>query len=511
MPESKNILSKIKGGLTTTSVNQELLQMGKVMPHSLELEEAVLGAILIDKNALPSVLDILRKEVFYKPAHQTIFEVIIDLFQKSQGIDILTVHEALKKAKALEEIGGAGYLVELSNKVGSSANVEFHARILVQKYIQRELIRVSSTIIKDSYEDTKDVFELLDEAEKALFDITDQNLNTAYERLAGLAAKVQKEIETLSMKEEGVTGITTGFEKLDSITLGWQQSDLIILAARPGMGKTAFALSLARNAALAGHGVAIFSLEMSKMQLTQRLLAMESEINSRKIRNGTLDEYEWKKLHQAVERMAELDIYIDDTPGINIFELRAKSRRMKQNHNIELIIIDYLQLMTSAPNHQRGNREQEISSISRALKSLAKELNVPVIALSQLSRAVETRGGNKRPQLSDLRESGAIEQDADIVSFVFRQDYYDLPDDFEGPKDMAEIIISKHRNGALGTVELKFIPEYTKFVEPDDTGFLSYSGEMNDPMSSGKIITKFSKMGNPDNPDTSEDNEELPF
>ena len=499
MPEQKNILSKIKGGMTPVSVNQELMQMGKVMPHSIELEEAVLGAILIDRDALPAVLDILRKEVFYKPAHQIIYDTILDLFQKSQGIDILTVHEALKKAKALDEIGGPNYIVALSNKVGSAANVEFHARILVQKYIQRELIRVSSNVIKDSYEDTKDVFELLDDAEKSLYDITDQNLNTAYERLGGLAAKVQKEIETLSTKEEGVTGITTGFDMLDSITSGWQPSDLIILAARPGMGKTAFALSLARNAALAGHACAIFSLEMSKMQLTQRLLAMESDINSRKIRNGNLDEFEWKKLHQAVERMSELEVYIDDTPGINIFELRAKSRRMKQNHNIELIIIDYLQLMTSAPNQNRGNREQEISSISRALKGMAKELNVPVIALSQLSRAVETRGGNKRPQLSDLRESGAIEQDADIVSFVFRPDYYDMPEDFTGPKDVAEIIISKHRNGALGTVELKFIPEYTKFIELDDTGFLPYSNDIPDPLtSSEKVITKTSKMGKQD-------------
>ncbi|HHH55175.1 MAG TPA: replicative DNA helicase, partial [Bacteroidetes bacterium] len=274
-----------------------------------------------------------------------------------------------------------------------------------------------------------------------------------------------------------------------------------------GMGKTAFALSLARNAALAKHPVAIFSLEMSKMQLTQRLLAMESEINSKKIRNGQLDEYEWKKLHAAVEKMSEVEIFIDDTPGINIFELRAKCRRMKQNHGIELIIIDYLQLMSSAPNQGRGNREQEISSISRALKGMAKELNVPVISLSQLSRAVETRGGNKRPQLSDLRESGAIEQDADIVSFVFRPDYYELGEEFEGPRDVAEIIISKHRNGALGTVELKFIKNYTKFVELDNPFMPNFDDNSPDPLSSGKIVTKTSKL----NKNISKDDDEIPF
>lgn len=504
MAEIPNRLSRIKGGLRNNSINEPLLEMGKVMPQAVELEETVLGAILIDTNALPSVIDLLRPEVFYKPAHQMLFEVIMNLFQKSQIIDLMTVHEALKKAKILEEVGGVNYLIELSNKVGSAANVEFHARILVQKYIQRELIHASTRIIKDSYEDSKDVFELLDEAEKSLYDITDQNLNTAYERLGGLAAKVQKEIEALSMKESGITGISTGFSELDGITSGWQKSDLIIIAARPGMGKTAFALSLARNSALAGHAIAVFSLEMSKMQLTQRLLSIESEINSKKIRNGDLDDFEWKKMHDAVERMSEINIYIDDTPSINIFELRAKCRRMKQNHNIELVLIDYLQLMSSAPNESRGNREQEISSISRALKSMAKELNVPVIALSQLSRAVETRGGNKRPQLSDLRESGAIEQDADLVTFIYRPDYYELEEDFQGPKDMAEIIISKHRNGALGSIELKFVKEFTKFIEMDKSFGQNFNPFIDDPLNQSNIITKQSKIN-------TDFDEEVPF
>ena len=505
MPDNPKQLSRIKGGLTSTRLNNDLLEMGKVMPHSIELEEAVLGAILIDTNALPAVIDIIRKEVFYKPAHQLLFEVIIELFQKSQIIDILTVHDASKKAKVIEEIGGANYLVELSNKVGSAANIEFHARILVQKFIQRELIHVSTGVIKDSYEDIKDVFELLDDAEKALYDITDQNLNTAYERLGGLAAKVQKEIEAISKKEEGITGISSGFEDLDNITSGWQRSDLVIVAARPGMGKTALALSMARNAALHGHPVAVFSLEMSKMQLTQRLIAIESEINSKKIRNGTLDEFEWKKLHEAVERMSEINMYIDDTPGINIFELRAKCRRMKQNHDIQMVLIDYLQLMTSAPNDTRGNREQEISSISRALKGMAKELNIPVIALSQLSRAVETRGGEKRPQLSDLRESGAIEQDADLVAFIYRPEYYEKNEEFEGPRDVAEIIISKHRNGATGSIELKFLKEFTKFVEIDKSFSQGFGPFSNDPLNSSGIITKQSKLNSNNN------TEEVPF
>jgi len=503
----QNPLTKVKGGLTNVQGGMDLgtLQYGKVQPQAIPLEEVVLGAILIDKNALPSVMDILNVETFYKNAHQEIYDVILDLFQKSQPIDILTVQEALKKRQKLEEIGGISYLADLTNKVSSAANIEYHARIITQKYIQRELIKVSTEIIKDSFEDTKDIFELLDSAERNLFDITDQNLNTAYEKLGPLAVKTQKEIEAISQQTDELTGVTSGFEDLDKVTSGWQASDLIIIAARPGMGKTAFALSLARNAALSKKSVAVFSLEMSKLQLVQRLIAMESEINSKKIRNGQLDDYEWKKLHEAVERMMEIEVFIDDTPAINIFELRAKCRRMKQQHDIQMIVIDYLQLMSSAPNQSRGNREQEISSISRALKSMAKELNVPVIALSQLSRAVETRGGDKRPQLSDLRESGAIEQDADIVTFVYRPDYYGTDDEFEGEKNLAEIIISKHRNGSLGTVELKFTPEFVKFTSLD-ISFMPNSGaskdgfnDPDDPFNSGSVRLQ-SKM----NDDSSE-------
>ena len=416
MAEGKGLQS-VEGGKmkkVAPDVDINTLLYGRVMPQALELEEAVLGAILVDRDGLPSVIEILRPESFYNDVHGEIYSMMLDLFEKSQPIDLLTVHETLKKAKKLKDIGGLNYLLELTNKVASSANIEYHARIVAQKFIQRELIRVSTLTIKESYTDQKDVFELLDEAEQNLYDITDTNLNTGYEKLSALAIKTRREIEAISQKEGSITGVPTGFKDLDKLTSGWQNSDLIIIAARPGMGKTAFTLSLARNAALAGKGVAIFSLEMANTQLVQRLIAMDASINSHKLRNGQLTETEWQSLNQSVDNMAETPIYIDDTPAINIFELRAKCRRLKQNHDIGLIVIDYLQLMTAAPNQKKGNREQEISSISRALKGLAKELSVPVIALSQLSRSVETRGGSKRPVLSDLRESGAIEQDADL-------------------------------------------------------------------------------------------------
>jgi len=471
------------------------LMFGKVMPQANALEEAVLGAIMLDKDGLPTVIDILRSETFYTPAHQEIYDTMLQLFEKSQPIDLLTVEQQLKKNQKLAEIGGVNYLIDLTNKVASAANIEYHARIVLQKFIQRQLIHVSTNTIKDSFEDTKDVFELLDESEKGLYEITDKNLNTGFERIGVIARRAQDEITAASQNAEGLTGVPTGFKELDEITSGWQPSDLIILAARPGMGKTAFALSLARNAANAGKPVAIFSLEMSNLQLVQRLIAMEAEIDSHKLRNGNLEEYEWEKLHAAVEKMTDVPIFIDDTPGINIFELRAKCRRLKNNHDIQMIFIDYLQLMNGAPNKGGGNREQEISQISRALKGLAKELSVPVISLSQLSRAVETRGGDKRPQLSDLRESGAIEQDADIVTFIFRPDYYDMDEDFEAPKDEAEIILSKHRNGSLGSVKLRFIKHYVKFVDGAMNRFSSPLDDDNayaDP--SGGIITRPSKM-----------------
>jgi len=396
-------------------------------------------------------------------------------------------------------------LVELTNRVASAANIEYHARIITQKHIQRELIRVSTKVIKDAFEDTTDVFNLLDEAEQGLFAITQQNLSRSYESMGSLTSRALKQLEELSQKKSGLTGVPTGFTDLDRLTSGWQPSDLIILAARPGMGKTAFTLALARNAAVDfDKPVAVFSLEMSNVQLVQRLISMEAEISGSKLRSGQLEDYEWQQLQSAIEKMSEVPIYIDDTPGINIFELRAKCRRMKMQHDIQMVVIDYLQLMSGGPDSGKGNREQEISMISRSLKGLAKELSVPVIALSQLSRAVETRGGNKRPMLSDLRESGAIEQDADIVSFIYRPEYYSILEDEEGNslKGVGEIIIAKHRNGALDTVKLKFIDHFAKFTNLDDPDFSQLLASDPDPSSSTNIITRPSRMNS---------DEDIPF
>jgi replicative DNA helicase len=385
---------------------------GKVPPQAIPLEEAVLGAIMLEKDALTVVLDILRPPSFYTDAHQLIYKAMMRLFEKSHPIDMLTVTEELKKSGDLKAAGGAYYLVELTNKVASAANIEYHARIIAQKFIQRELIQVSSKIIKSSFEDTTDVFQLLDDAEQGLFAIAQQNMSRTIDSMSSLASKIIKQLEELKDREDGLTGVPTGFTDLDRLTSGWQPSDLIILAARPGMGKTSFVLSLAKNSALDfKKPVAIFSLEMSSIQLAQRIVSMDAEISGHKMRNGQLEDYEWQQLHSSIEKVSEASIFIDDTPGINVFELRAKCRRLKMQHDIQLVIIDYLQLMSGGSDNQRGNREQEVSAISRALKGLAKELNVPVIALSQLSRAVEIRGGSKRPQLSDLRESGCLTGD----------------------------------------------------------------------------------------------------
>ncbi len=503
MSESKKSIKPINPGrLKTIRSDSDLsnLVYGKIQPQAIPLEEAVLGAIMLDKNALPTVLDILQPDSFYVEGHTLIYKSMLSLFEKTHPIDILTVHEELKLEGTLDQMGGSNYLVELTNKVASAANIEYHARIIAQKHIQRELIRVSTNIITDSFEDTKDVFELLDDAEQNLFNITQQNLNRGFESIGSLALKAQKQLEELSQKTEGLTGIPSGFTEMDRITSGWQASDLIIVAARPGMGKTSFTLSLAKNAAMDyGKGVALFSLEMSNIQLVQRLISMEAEISSRKLRNGQLEAHEWQQLHTAVEKLSTVPIFIDDTPAINSFELRAKCRRLKMQHDIQLVIIDYLQLMTgSIDNRKSGTREQEISSISRALKGMAKELGIPVIALSQLSRAVETRGGEKRPQLSDLRESGAIEQDADIVSFIYRPEYYDITES-EGMslKGIAEIIIAKHRNGALDTIKLRFIDQFAKFTNLDEFDFSSLkSDDFISP--SDNIITRPSRMNEDD-------------
>ncbi len=446
----------------------QLAEHGKLQPQAVDLEEAVLGAIMLEKDALTNVIDILQPESFYKEEHHRIFDAIRRLFSKSQPVDILTVTNELKQSGELDLVGGPYYITQLTNRVASAAHVEYHARIIVQKFIQRELIRMSTEVIRNAYEDTSDVFDLLDTAEKNLYAIVQGNIRKDYDKMSSLIGQAIKQIEIARANDTGISGVQSGFTALDRVTAGWQKSDLIIMAARPGMGKTAFVLTVARNAAVDfKRPVAVFSLEMSSLQLVNRLIASETELSSDKLRKGQLEEHEFQQLNAKIGRLSEAPLFIDDTPALSIFELRAKARRLKENHGVELIIIDYLQLMTAGGDN-RGNREQEISTISRSLKSLAKELNVPVIALSQLSRAVETRGGDKRPQLSDLRESGAIEQDADMVTFIYRPNYYGMDgSDPDMPPDVAEIIIAKHRNGPLENVPLRFIDRLAKFVDLD--------------------------------------------
>src|SRR5690554_6171231 len=403
------------------------LEKGKLPPQAVDLEEAVLGAMMIDKKGVDDAIDILKPEAFYKEAHRYIFEAIETLFQSTQPIDILTVSTQLRKNGKLEIVGGDFYLISLTQKIASSAHIEFHSRIILQKFIQRSLIKISNEIIEDAYDETSDVFELLDQAESKLYDVTQGNIKKSTETAQSLVAQAKKRIEEIG-KREGLSGLPTGFHKLDSLTSGWQPSDLIIIAARPGMGKTAFVLSMARNIAIdSNKGVAFFSLEMSSVQLITRLISSETGLPSEKLRTGKLEQHEWEQLNVKVKDLEKAPLFIDDTPSLSIFDLRAKARRLKSQYDIQLLVIDYLQLMTAGGNSKGiGNREQEISTISRNLKGLAKELDIPVIALSQLSRAVETRGSSKRPLLSDLRESGAIEQDADIVSFIYRFEYYKI-------------------------------------------------------------------------------------
>jgi replicative DNA helicase len=448
------------------------LEKGKIPPQAIDLEEVVLGAMMIDKKGVDEVIDILSPEAFYKEAHQHIFEAIFKLFESSEPIDLLTVSSQLKKDERLDLVGGDFYLISLTQKVSSSAHIEFHARIILQKFIQRSLIKISNEIIEDSYDETKDVFDLLDKAEARLYEVTQGNIKKSSETAQDLVIQAKKKIEEISNKE-GLSGIPSGFEKLDKLTSGWQESDLIIIAARPGMGKTALTLSMARNISVNNEiPVAFFSLEMSSVQLITRLISSETGLSSDKLRTGRLEKHEWEQLNVKVKALEKAPLFIDDTPSLSIFDLRAKARRLKSQHDIKLVVIDYLQLMTAGGSHKGGNREQEISMISRNLKALAKELSVPVIALSQLSRAVETRGGSKRPLLSDLRESGAIEQDADIVSFIYRPEYYKIDewdDDERTPTEgQAEFIVSKHRNGGLDSIRLKFIGHLGKFDNLDN-------------------------------------------
>jgi replicative DNA helicase len=492
--EEKRNTGRRPGSLS--QVSQQLYEIGKLPPQAVELEEAVLGALMLEKDALTAVIDILQPKSFYKEAHGRVFGAIQNLFQRSEPIDILTVTQELKRTGELEIVGGAYYISQLTNRVASAANVEFHARIIAQKYIQRELIRISSDTIRDAYEDTADVFDLLDSAERNLFSVVEGNIRKNYDKMSSLITQALKQIETARNQKSGVTGVPSGFTDLDRMTSGWQPSDLVILAARPAMGKTAFVLTLARNAAVEfERPIAVFSLEMASVQLVQRLISAEAELSAEKLKKGQLEEHEFQQLHVKIGKLSEAPIFIDDTPALSIFEMRAKCRRLKAQHDIQMIIVDYLQLMTAGGEKSQGNREQEISTISRSLKSIAKELNVPVIALSQLSRAVETRGGDKRPQLSDLRESGAIEQDADMVMFIHRPEYYGFTQDAEGnsTQGVAEIIIAKHRNGAVGSVNLRFIDRLAKFCDLD--GGLDNGGYMGGDSQSGGTYNASAGMG----------------
>lgn len=497
------------------SVDLSTMVYGKVPPQSKELEEAVLGALMLEKGAFDTVIEILKPDCFYVDAHQRIFSSMLKLAGKSMPVDILTVVEELKSSGELEQVGGPFYVSRLTNMVVSSANIEAHARIVLQKFIQRELIRISGEILSESYEDTADVFDLLDSAESKLFEITNNHLRKNYDSIDKILVSTIKRIEDLRNKGEEMTGVPSGFPTLDKITYGWQPTDLIILAARPAVGKTAFALNLARNAALHpthGKGAAVFSLEMSSGQLVQRILSAESEIKLEKITRGKLDEAEMRTLMtRGIERLAKAPIFIDDTPSLNIFELRAKCRRLVHNSGVGIIIIDYLQLMSGSADGKNSNREQEISKISRDLKGMAKELHVPVIALSQLSRDVEKRkDGNKMPQLSDLRESGAIEQDADMVLFLYRPEYYEITTNEMGESNKGEthVRIAKHRNGQLDTVKLRAILEFQRFEDdgPVDgfgggapAGGNSFAGMRGNPTDEAKLyIQKGSKMNDMD-------------
>ncbi|MEO9967755.1 MAG: replicative DNA helicase [Reichenbachiella sp.] len=471
-PDQGNFKSKVSARKSTQS-KTALVPLGKMQPQAVEIEETVLGALMLEKDALTTVVDILKPQSFYDDRHSKIYEAIVQLFNKSEPVDIMTVTAQLRKNGTLEIAGGAYHIAHLTTRVNSAANIEYHARIITEQAIKRDLIRISAKIQEDAFEDTEDVFELLDRTEQALFEISESNIKRNYAGMQQLMHEAIMEIEARKEHKDGLTGVPSGFTELDRVTAGWQSSDLVIIAARPAMGKTAFVVSAMRNAAVDfGEAVAIFSLEMSSIQLVNRLISAEAELESDKIKKGNLAEHEWEQLVHKTARLTEAPIFIDDTPGLSILELRAKCRRLKAQHDIKMIIIDYLQLMSgdsSKSGGGSGNREQEIASISRALKGIAKELNVPVIALSQLSRAVETRGGDKRPQLSDLRESGSIEQDADMVMFLYRPEYYDITEDEDGlpTAGTGEVIIAKHRNGSLENVKLKFIGRFTKFANLD--------------------------------------------
>ncbi|MCL2414013.1 MAG: replicative DNA helicase [Bacteroidales bacterium] len=504
------------GKYLRTTQPQTFIEQGKLPPQALDMEAAVLGALMLEQDAATNAIDIVKPDYFYKPENRTIFEAISMLFNESQPIDILTVTNKLRELGKLEEIGGAYYISQLTNRVASTANTETYARIVEQNYIKRELIRISADITRNAYDETVDVIDTLDSAEKDLLAIGEQSFKTNYSNMGDLVHRAIDEVKSARSHEDGISAnaVPSGFTALDRITNGFHRSTLIILAARPAMGKTAFALSMARDMAVRQNKpIAFFSLEMSDMELVTRLISSEAGLNAQKLKTGNLQDYEWTQLMTKTDGLSKAPIFIDDSAALNMFELRAKCRRLKQKHDIQMVFVDYLQLMQGSAD-TRGNREQEISKISRQLKALAKELKIPVLAMSQLSRAVETRGNSKKPQLSDLRESGAIEQDADIVMFIHRPEYYGVNEDESGNSmlGMADILVEKHRSGPTGTARLKFIKEFAKFANPDYTdthvGTFSQSDTIapNNAFEGNSFITVQSSLNN-----MPEDDNDTPF
>lgn len=460
----------------------QVSELGRLQPQALDFEEAVIGACLIEKDAFASISDILKPESFYDTKHKLIFGAIQKLAGENKPVDLLTVQEQLRTTGKIEEAGGLFYLTELSRRVLSSAHIEYHARIVAQKALARQLITYSSNIQKLAFDESQDVQELMQTAEGQLFELSKSSIKKEFTQIDPVIEEAYKLLQKAAENTDGLSGLPSGFDRLDAMTAGWQNSDLVIIAARPAMGKTAFVLSMCKNMAIDQKiPVAMFSLEMSNVQLVNRLMSNVCEIASEKIKSGQLAQYEWAQLDYKIRDMYEAPLYVDDTPSLSVFELRTKARKLVRDHGVRIIIIDYLQLM-NASGMSYGSRQEEVSTISRSLKGLAKELNIPIIALSQLNRSVEQRVGtdggadSKRPQLSDLRESGAIEQDADMVCFIHRPEYYKIYKDQYGNdlKGLAEIIIAKHRNGAVGDVRLRFKGEFTRFMNIDsDTSFVS--------------------------------------
>jgi len=489
-------LGKSRKGNETSMIMHVNDQYGRIPPHDLQLEEVVLGAIMIEQGAEIDVFNILSADSFYTEAHKKIYQAILRLSSAQLPIDIYTVVEQLQKDGVLEDVGGAYYIASLTEKVGSAAHLEYHARILQQKYIQRELIKIATEIESKAYDQTTDVDDILSFSEKSIFDLANGNIKTQTKSMNDVIKESIHMIEEAAKRTDGLSGVPSGFTSLDRITQGWQNSDMIVVAARPAMGKTAFILSMARNMTVNFKvPVLIFSLEMSAVQLVNRLIVSETELSSEKIRTGKLEEHEWVQLDSKIKNLQDAPLYIDDTAAISLFELRSKCIRLKMQHNIGMVMIDYLQLM-SGPPEVRGNREQEVSTISRGIKQLAKELNVPIIALSQLSRSTVARGGDMRPQLNDLRDSGAIEQDADIVCFIHRPEYYGVVQDAEGQstQGLGQVIIAKHRNGATCDVNLRFRGEFARFEEWDSMGLASGIPALDD---SGNMTQTFgSSMNN---------------